>query len=983
MKRRWVAAAAVLLVGASSPPASPSAPTFDVRLAPSSRGWLGAWLLIGPYRSATYGQKPPPPGVDPLAAPPEGADEATLRPLLGTSWGAARWTLASSAEGPIDVRAALHATESDILAYAAGTLHLAEAGRIYLLVGADDGLRVSVDGKPVLSRDEPRPERDDDDVVPLDLPAGDHPVVLKLHQRDGAWSFHARVLDGELRPPRGSYLWLPGTTVDDARDLASRMSWVSVDRGASGDGYHPALTVRFPEGAPLGLPLDVNARLVQAPLARATAALDPAAFQTSFEVSAGKVPVDERGVGELKTDLPALDVADIKDVSWTFEVRVSGRVVRTPFFPRRFVEKALAHAERTLEPLAPASSTPPSWLRSGSLESLELARSRIESFASHADGDLEAQAAEAKDLDLALASIDAKTDPYATRTGLMRRAYRSPVDGELAEFGLYVPPSYRRGDGKRYPLIVVLHGLNGRPMAMIRYFFGGDDPKRENEWEDRHPLDPMPNLEAFVVAPSGHGNTMYRDLGEDDVMRVIAWAESAYPIDQDRVTITGPSMGGIGSAGVPLHHPDVFAAAAPLCGYQSYFVRRDVLGRPIRPWEKVLAEEKSNVEWATNGERLPLWIVHGTLDQPEANSGVLIKRYEELKYSIVHDHPELGHNVWQTTYEGLKGADWLLQFRRDRHPSRIHFRTVRLRDGDDAWLHVDELAAPDAWAEVDARVRSRTRIDVEVKGAGAFHLDRDDRLVDRHRELTVMVNGTRVVFAADDPLSLHAEGDGWKAGPAHHEGLYKHGNVTGPIRDAFHEPLLFVYGAADPSVARANEEVARAWAQIRYGVTVRYPIMSDAEFFAANQPLANDRSLFLVGNARSNRVVRELEAGLPIRIDGESVLVGSERFTGRELGAAFVRPNPKRPDRYLVVVEGVDAPGTWRSLSLPDLLPDFIVYDVSVAPARGQVLLGAGMARAAGFFQNDWSLPATIADPLARQARALPPSEHDATPYLP
>jgi len=32
------------------------------------------------------------------------------------------------------------------------------------------------------------------------------------------------------------------------------------------------------------------------------------------------------------------------------------------------------------------------------------------------------------------------------------------------------------------------------------------------------------------------------------------------------VTITGPSMGAIGSASLPLRHPGMFAAAAPLCG---------------------------------------------------------------------------------------------------------------------------------------------------------------------------------------------------------------------------------------------------------------------------------------------------------------------------------------------------------------------------------------------------------------------------------
>ena len=60
-------------------------------------------------------------------------------------------------------------------------------------------------------------------------------------------------------------------------------------------------------------------------------------------------------------------------------------------------------------------------------------------------------------------------------------------------------------------------------------------------------------------------------------------------------------MGGIGAASIPFRHPDRFAAAMPLCGYHSYFVRRDITGRPMRPWERVLAEERSNVVWAHNG----------------------------------------------------------------------------------------------------------------------------------------------------------------------------------------------------------------------------------------------------------------------------------------------------------------------------------------------------------------------------------------------
>jgi hypothetical protein len=66
------------------------------------------------------------------------------------------------------------------------------------------------------------------------------------------------------------------------------------------------------------------------------------------------------------------------------------------------------------------------------------------------------------------------------------------------------------------------------------------------------------------------------------------------------------------------------------------------------------------------------------------------------------------------------------------------------------------------------------------------------------------------------------------------------------------------------------------------------------------------------------------------------------------------------------VVAGTDVPGTLRALSLPELLPDFVVWDERLAPSRGQLLLGAGSVRAGGFFTKEWALPAQIEDPFAK-----------------
>lgn len=942
-------------------------PPAGVRFALGQSGAVGAWLVAGPFRFA--GSPAAAKGAAKITVDTEvpGVDDRALTPRAQTKLAASdetTWQVASSEGYGLDLKGALGLTtkDKDVMAYAGLVLEVPRAGRYHLLLGVDDGVRVLVDGRPVLTHDEPRGLHENGDAVALDLSAGPHVVVLKLHQRDGAFGVRARLVDDALRPA-GTVL-LPGARTDDADRAARRLSLVDVDRGPTEMGYEPVVRVRFPEGMPVAAPLRVSARVV----ARDGEVIAAAPIDT--------VPASGPLAGELEIALPPLTgelLAKVEDRPLTIEVDVAGHFVRAPFHPRRATRLA---AKRALAALGAVPTARPPWLRPGSFESVDALRRHLLRLVQRGDSDMEAQAEEARELDQAAARLESERDPYEVRTGPMRRAYRSPLDGELAPYALYVPPSYRPDSKRRYPLVVALHGLNGQPMAMLRWFFGGDELKKDQDWEERHWGD-LPPLDAFVLVPGGHGNTMYRQLGQDDVFRAMDEIEALYPIDDSRVTITGPSMGGIGAAALAFRRPDRFAAAAPLCGYHSVFVRTDVQGKPMRPWEKFLAEERSNVAWAWNGRDVPLYVVHGTEDLPVENSDVLIERYEALKYSIEHEHPKLGHNVWQPTYENLKGAKWLLGHKKSPHPRAIRFRTARLRDGRDAWAEVLGFAGPDVWGELEARVRGPSRIEATTQGITALRFARDETLVDPKVPTELVIDGEKLVFHPGDDILIHREGTTWRPGDLPSTSPRKNAAVAGPFRDVFHAPLLFVYGTSAPDEARANEEVARAFARIRYGVDVRYPVMSDREFLARGESLANDRALFLVGGAHSNAITSALASELPISVTPSGVTLGGARVQGggRELGVAFVRPNPKRPDRYLAVVAGTNALGTLRALSLPDLLPDFVVYDERVAPAHGQMILGRAAVLAAGFFGNDWSLPKAYADPLLGRAPKIDVAE--------
>jgi hypothetical protein len=104
--------------------------------------------------------------------------------------------------------------------------------------------------------------------------------------------------------------------------------------------------------------------------------------------------------------------------------------------------------------------------------------------------------------------------------------------------------------------------------------------------------------------------------------------------------------------------------------------------------------------------------------------------------------------------------------------------------------------------------------------------------------------------------------------------------------------------------------------------------------------------------------------------------VGQEQVRGRETGAAFIYPNPVRNDRYVVVMAGVDGPGMLRAMSLPDLLPDYVVWDERLANSRDQLVLGGGSVRAAGFFTKEWDLGAVQISPEARATDSWHDKDH-------
>jgi predicted peptidase len=242
---------------------------------------------------------------------------------------------------------------------------------------------------------------------------------------------------------------------------------------------------------------------------------------------------------------------------------------------------------------------------------------------------------------LACASLRAKTQQPNPADGFLGRSYHS-AGGEIMQYRLFVPPGYSAA--RKYPIILWLHGANGRGSDNLRQISGGNF-LGTHVWT-------VPKIQAtdpvFVLAPQVENTKTWSrphvNTGVPVSLRltfeILDVIEKEYSIDCDREYIAGQSMGGEGVWAALAHGR--FAAAIALCSYG--------FDDEVEP-----------------DARVPVWIFQGDADPvvpvEQARKWVtaLRKAGGSPKYTEV---PGVGHNVWETAFANPDAATWLLSQRR-------------------------------------------------------------------------------------------------------------------------------------------------------------------------------------------------------------------------------------------------------------------------------------------------------------------------------
>lgn len=210
-----------------------------------------------------------------------------------------------------------------------------------------------------------------------------------------------------------------------------------------------------------------------------------------------------------------------------------------------------------------------------------------------------------------------------------------------ADYLLYLPPGYDADSGKRWPLILFLHGAGERGTNVWMITKHGPPGIVETET----------NFPFIVVSPQcPSGKTWSNDV----LLALLDDVEKNYAVDTHRIYLTGLSLGGFGTWDLALAYPEKFAAIAPVSGGGETL--------PI-----ILAKFYDSKKLAAL-RKLPVWAFHCDGDPVVnvENSELMVKSLKNagctnVKLTI---YPKAQHDAWTQTYANPELYRWFLQYSR-------------------------------------------------------------------------------------------------------------------------------------------------------------------------------------------------------------------------------------------------------------------------------------------------------------------------------
>ena len=219
-----------------------------------------------------------------------------------------------------------------------------------------------------------------------------------------------------------------------------------------------------------------------------------------------------------------------------------------------------------------------------------------------------------------------------------------------------------------------------------------------------------PGADRFMLQPYSRYTNASRFAGETDGLEAIESVAKAYPIDRNRIVMTGFSMGGASAWSFIVHYADRWAAASPGAGFTEteVFLRGALLKQPQNAVQQTLWHMYDTTDYAVNTFNVPVVAYSGGIDAQKQAADAMAAAMLQEGLTLEHiDRPE--HRPRLRAAGPTAGPGSARRARRPEGrnavPKEIRFTTWMLRYNRMFWLTVDAMEAEWQRARVDARIR--------------------------------------------------------------------------------------------------------------------------------------------------------------------------------------------------------------------------------------------------------------------------------------
>lgn len=516
-------------------------------------------------------------------------------------------------------------------------------------------------------------------------------------------------------------------------------------------------------------------------------------------------------------------------------------------------------------------------------------------------------------------------------------SFFSKVDETDQPYAIYIPRNF--DESRKYPLVVFLHGAWSNHRLGLRRAFGqgnlqgtdftkpGNVP-RESDLEATRYFPVLKDIDYIVAAPYARGTAGYQGIPEQDVYEMLDDIKDRFNIDEDRIYLTGLSMGGGGTIWLGLTRPDIWAAIAPCC--------------PAPP--------DGSAELECNTSNLPVHLFIGDKD-------FLYKTAQEWKAKFENntpvfdytEYPGIGHNSWEYAYKDGFIFEWFSQFKRDMFPSQVKFATKWFKYNKVYWVKFDNFI-PGTLATINAKFTGINTLEITTTNLDALTLNLTGHpQFDPSRKVIIHIDGKSFTVKTGDGVSFMKANNTWinrKFTP----GLTsKQAGSEGPVNAAVSSNHIYVYGTGgnpspeELSARRAQAASAADWSGMGGRIMVFPRVLSDKELRQSDFDHCN---LILFGSRETNMIIEKIADKLPMHLDPDT----------KEYGLVYIFPLDKH---YVLVNSGLpwwtqpkNAQGQrgiafmGSNIEVLKNFKDFILFKESPDNIISE-----------GYFDNNWKLP--------------------------